>query len=83
MTPPYAAHELPDAVQRALYNVDLQGDVPAAQIAFYAFNHGDPRAVSWAAGMPWLALHHAARMRGWRAKSRGLLRAVMQWRRIP
>ena len=39
-------------------------------------------ALSFAAGLPWICLHHAARMRGFRPKSRALLRAVLSFRRI-
>jgi len=81
--PRYRGRALPAAVQEALYNVDLDAELDGAQIAFYAFNHGDLRAAYWAATMPWLALHHAARMRGWRTKSRGLLLAVLRRRRRP
>lgn len=77
------ARDLPAHVRVALYNLDLTSTVDAAQAAFYAFNYGDLRAACWAAGMPWLALYHAARMRGWRPKSRGLLLAAMQRRGIP
>jgi hypothetical protein len=78
----YRMRELPHAVQAALYNVADDAEVTGELVAFYAFNHGDMRAVCWAAGMPWLALHHAARMRGWRPKSRGLLVAAMRRRGI-
>ena len=76
--PRYRCRDLPDHVQRALYNLDLDG----AQLAFYAFNYGDLAAASFAAGLPWLALHQAARRRGWRPQSRGLLMAAARWRRI-
>jgi len=76
------AKDLPAYVRLALYNLDLTSTVDAAQVAFYAFNYGDLRAVCWAAGMPWLALYHAARVRGWRPKSLGLLLATMQCRGI-
>ena len=74
--------DLPEAVQSALYNLTPESDVPLHQIAFYCFNYGDLRAVSFAAGLPWLALYQARRMRGHRPKSRGLLEAVMRVRRI-
>lgn len=80
--PTYHGRALPAAVQRALYNVDLDAEIDAAQIAFYAFNYGELEAVCWASALPWLALHHALRMRGWRPKSRGLLLAVAHRRRI-
>jgi hypothetical protein len=79
--PRYRARDLPEAVRGVLHNVD-HAEISGAQVAFAAFNYGDTRVVSWAATMPWLALHHAARMRGWRPGSLGLLLAVMQRRRV-
>ncbi len=73
---------LPDSVRESLYNLDLDGVVPGHQLAFYAFSFGDIRALSFAAGLPWLDLYQADRMRGWRPKSHGLLRAVMLRRGI-
>ena len=67
---------LPPAVQQALYNLAPESDVPAHQVAFYCFNYGDLAAISFAAGLPWLALYQARRMPGHRPKSRGLLDAV-------
>lgn len=78
----YRAADLPPAVQAALYNLDHEARVPARQVAFYAFNYGEIEAVQWAAGLPWLALYQAARMRGWRATCRGLLDAAMAVRKI-
>lgn len=78
----HAVASLPEAVRASLYNVDPAAELDGAQVAFYAFNYGDLRATAWAAGTGWLALHHAARMRGWRPKSLGLLRAVMAYRGI-
>jgi hypothetical protein len=78
----YVASELPASVRLALYNIADDAELDGAQVAFYAFNYGDLSAACWAAGMPWLALHGAARMRGWRPKSRGLLLAAMRRRRI-
>lgn len=80
--PSYVVRELPASVRAALYNGSPDTEVPGAQVAFYAFNHGNMRAVCWASGMEWLALHHAAAIRGWRPKSLGLLRAAMRRRRI-
>ena len=74
--------ELPPVVRAALYNLDDDAMVPAAQLAFYCFNYGDLGAMSFAAGLPWLALFQAARMRGWRFRSKGVLEAVMRVRRI-
>jgi hypothetical protein len=72
---------LPPEVQAALHNVG-DGPVPGRQVAFAAFNYGDERALSFAAGLPWSCLYQAARMRGFRAKSLALLRAVMAFRGI-
>ena len=72
--------------REAMYNLssDDGGDAPRTvggdHIAFYAFNYGSPRALSFAAGLPWLCLVRAAGRRGWRPKSRALLRAVMKYR---
>jgi hypothetical protein len=86
--PRLARRQLPAAVQQALYNlVDLEGgvgsdEVPADQVAFYAFNYGSPSAMSFASGLPWLCLQRAAQRPGWRPKSRALLAAVMRYRGI-
>lgn len=89
--------ELPDDVRQALYNLgddstpaasrrirrtDRARCIPSDQVVFYAFNYGSPRAVSFASGLDWLALHRAAKRRGWRPKSRALLDAVLQYRHI-
>lgn len=73
---------LPQSVRDALHNLDHGGSVPGHQLVFYAFNYGDPRAVSFAAELPWLELYQADRMRGWRPKSHGLFRTVMRARQI-
>ncbi|MBI3182725.1 MAG: hypothetical protein HYZ28_11360 [Myxococcales bacterium] len=78
----YEQARLPKAVREALYNVDPKASVPGHQLAFYCFNYGDVSAVSFAAGLPWLALFQAARMRGFRPRSRGLLEAVLRARGI-
>lgn len=77
--PLYEADELPEAVRRCLHNVE-SGLIPGHQVAFAAFNYGDTRAMSFAAGMPWSCLFRAARMHGFRPKSLGLLRAIMSFR---
>jgi hypothetical protein len=74
--------ELPEPVRRTLYNLAATGEVPGRQLAFYCLNYGGLEAVSFAAGMPWLALHQASRMRGWRPRSRGLLDAIRRVRGI-
>ena len=81
-TPERRVSDLPAVVQRALYNLDPDSRVPEAQIAFYCFNYGQLGAVSFAAGLPWLALYQARRMRGWRKRSRGLIEAVARVRKI-
>lgn len=81
-TPVYALADLPPAVRHALYNLGAASAVPAHQVAFYCFNYGDVAAMSFAAGLPWLALYQAARMRGHRERSRGLLDAVAHARGI-
>lgn len=81
-TPVYRVADLPPAVRQALYNLGADSDVPAHQVAFYCFNYGDVAAMSFAAGLPWLALYQATRMRGHRDRSRGLLEAVAHARGI-
>ena len=76
------ARDLPPSAREALYNLDGAAAVPSAQVAFYCFNYGSLAAMSFAAGLPWLALYQAERMRGWRPKSRGVLRAVLRARGI-
>ena len=78
----YVIADLPAHVRDALYNLDAGGTVPGHQLAFYAFQYGDTRAACFAAGLPWLDLWQADRMRGWRARSHGLLRAVLTQRAI-
>jgi hypothetical protein len=78
----YAVAALPAAVRDALYNLTDDSEVPAHQLAFYCFNYGDLAAASFAAGLPWLALYQAARLPGYRSRSRGLLEAVMRTRGI-
>lgn len=68
---------LPAAVQAALHNVAPDAAVPGHQVAFCCLNHGSLVAASFAAGLPWLDLYQAARARGWRPRSRGLLLAVL------
>ena len=81
-TPKYRVDELPASVQSALYNLEPSSEVPGHQLAFYCFNHGDLQAVSFAAGLPWLAIHQALRLPGYRSTCRGLLEAVARTRRI-
>jgi len=79
-TTTYKVADLPPAVRAALYNLTPESDVPGHQLAFYCFNYGDLAAVSFAAGLPWLALHQAGRLPGFRPRSRGLFEAVMRAR---
>lgn len=72
--------DLPPAVRDALYNLTADSEVPGHQVAFYCFNYGDSAAVSFAAGLPWLALYQAGRLPGFRPRSRGLFEAVMRAR---
>jgi len=74
--------DLPVPVRAALYNLSAESEVPGHQVAFYCFNHGDARAVSFAAGLPWLAIYQALRLPGYRKKSRGLAEAVARARGI-
>jgi len=74
--PAYRFDELPAAARAALYNSGPGCDVPGHQVAFYCFNYGGTEAMSFAAGLPWLAIYQAMRLPGWRAKSRGLIEAV-------
>ncbi len=66
------------AVDSSRSDSDLR--VPGPQVVFYAFNYGSAGAVSFASGLPPLCLERAASLRGWRPKSRALLRAVMSYR---
>jgi hypothetical protein len=74
--------DLPSEVRKALYHFEADSLVPEAQVAFCCFNYGSVAAMSFAAGLPWLALWQAARTRGWRARSRGVLEAAIAVRRI-
>ena len=80
--PSYAVGDLPEAVRDALYNLGRTYEVPAHQLAFYCFNYGTIDAVSFAAGLPWLAIYQALRLPGYREKSRGLALAVARARGI-
>jgi hypothetical protein len=78
--PAFEFGSLPLSVRASLYNLGDGSRVPAHQVVFAAFNYGDIGAISFAAGLPWLALYQADRTRGWRPKSHALLRAVMKGR---
>lgn len=86
--PRYALKSLPLEAREALYNIDVATsvdtvhEVPGDQLAFYCFNYGRPRAVSFAAGLPASCLKAAKLRPGWRPKSRALLVAVMNYRGI-
>lgn len=86
--------ELPVPVQEALYNLECPSErgvgaarasrhnpmIPGDQVVFYAFNYGCVGAIGFASGLPSACLEKAAAQRGWRPKSRALLRAVMSYR---
>lgn len=74
--------DLPGAVREALYNLEPDSEVPEHQIAFYCFNYGDSRAMSFASGLGWLAIYQALRLPGHRPGSRSLMRAVAAARGI-
>ena len=76
----YRVSTLPRHAVEALYNLAPNTVVPGPQLAFYCFNYGSLAAVSFAAGLPWLELYQARRLRGWRPRSRGLFDAVMRAR---
>jgi len=78
----YAIESLPPDVMAVLYNLAPTGSVPGHQLAFYCFNYGSLAAASYAAGLPWLDLYQARRLRGWRPRSRGLLEAAIRVRGI-
>ncbi len=78
----YRTKLLPLPVRESLYNLSLDGRIPGHQLVFYCFNYGSISAMSYAAGLPWLDLCQASRMRGWRTRSLGLLEAVMRARGI-
>ena len=78
----YEVNELPAAVRETLHNLAEDGAVPGHQLAFHCLNYGGVRALSFAAGLPWLALYQAARLPGWRPRSRGVLEAILRTRGI-
>lgn len=78
----YEVRALPAAVRETLYNLAEDGTVPGHQLAFHCLNYGGVEALSFAAGLPWLALYQAARLQGWRPRSRGLLEAILRTRGI-
>jgi len=80
--PSYRVGDLPAPVREALYNLVPDSVVPGRQVAFYCVNYGRLAAVCFAAGLPWLAIRQALRMRGHRRRSRGLLEAVARVRGI-
>ena len=78
----YEVRTLPAAVRETLYNLAEDGTVPGHQLVFHCLNYGGVQALSFAAGLPWLALYQAARLPGWRLRSRGLLEAILRTRGI-
>jgi hypothetical protein len=81
-SPGYRIRDLPSDVRDTLYNLDPEGVVPGHQLAFFCVNYGSARALMFAAGLPWLALYQAARMRGHRPQSHGILTAICRARNI-
>jgi len=81
-SPAFTIEDLPPAALETLYNLSPTGLVPGHQLAFYCLNYGTDEAISFAAGLPWLALYQAARLPGWHARSRGLLDAILRVRKI-
>jgi hypothetical protein len=79
--PVYDFDELPGSVRQTLHNV-ARGKIPGQQVVFAAFNFGDVRAISFASGLPWICLHRASTIPGFRPKSFALLSAVMAYRGI-
>lgn len=73
---------LPEEVREALLNLDLSEAqfVPADVVAYYAFNYGSSRALSYASALPLAALVRAQARSGWRPKSHALLTAVIRFR---
>ncbi len=74
---------LPAEVQAALYNLGspaVDTRVPAEVVAFYAFNYGEVRALSFASALPLASLERATRMTGWRPKSLALAQAIVRQR---
>lgn len=78
----YLVSDLPAHVGAVLYNLAPSASLPGRQLAFYCFNYGPLSAISFAAGLPWLDLHQARRLRGWRPRSLGLLESVLRVRGI-
>jgi hypothetical protein len=79
--PRYRVADLPSHVRDTCFNLGPESDVPGDQVAFNCLNYGGTDAISFAAGLPWRHLYCAVRKRGWRAKSRGLLEAIIRARR--
>jgi hypothetical protein len=76
----YHVSDLPAAVATCLHNLGPGDTVPGRQLVFACLNHGTLPALSFAAGLPWIDLHQARRLRGWRPRSRGLLSAILRRR---
>lgn len=73
---------LPPEVRAALLHVDMSATayVSLGTVAFYAFNYGALRALTFASALPNDALESAASLPGWRPKSLALLRAIVRYR---
>jgi hypothetical protein len=75
--------DLPIELKDALFNLETDGEdatIAADVVAFYAFNHVAPRALSFASRLPLVALERGEQRSGWRPKSRALLQAVLRYR---
>lgn len=80
--PRHLIQTLPSEVRATLFNMADDGEVPGDQLVFHCFNYGGTKAMSFAAGLPWRQLWVARQKRGWRAKSHGVLEAVMRARNL-
>lgn len=78
----FSISDLPKTVQACLFNLDPEGEIPGHQLVFYLINYGELPELCYAAGMPWIDLYQALRLRGYRPKRRGLLEAIALLRRI-
>lgn len=76
----YQMSALPPAIASCLHNLGPGDTVPGRQLVFACLNYGALPALSFAAGLPWIDLHQARQLRGWRPRSRGLLSAILRRR---
>lgn len=78
--PRYRVGKLPSHIRELIHNLDDGTDIPGSQLVAVIVNNGDARALSFAAGMPWLCLVRAVRLRDFRPKSYALLQALLRGR---